>query len=275
LPMPLPSRQFKRIDKMNKDEIIEKAKSSLVIKTVSGKSIKITPSFIYKNSDTSVSGEQYEVNVDSSKLNPTKLDTTYNYSTEFTWENKYKSGEIFVYKDIFEPYCCECMGDATKYEIIEYSERQGNVGSKMAISSTEEEEDVLKEMLIALFQQRYWFIIPLCEKHKLRDNDYNSSIKIDGTVLTGFNISFENRDFAISFAKKYNSTVRYVSSTLKAFRIILGVVVAILGFFLFFKWVDFKDRHGLIILIPVLLICAIIWALVRFTILTGKKVDNS
>ena len=89
-----------------------------------------------------------------------KLNTHFNHSTEYTWDNKYKSGEIYILKDIFEPYCCECMEYAKNYEIFEYSERQGNVGSKMSITGNESEE-VLKKMWTALYEQRYWFLIPL------------------------------------------------------------------------------------------------------------------
>ena len=94
---------------------------------------------------------------------------------------------------------------------------------------------------------------------------------MDGRIQSGLVLHFTNEDFAISFAKKYQVTARFVSILLKTIRTIVGVIVAILRVFLFFKYVDFKDKYGLIILLPIILICFVIWASIKFTVLKGKK----
>jgi len=186
----------------SKEKAINNAKANLIpyaLKGVISGGFFLTPSSVYHEMDKKWEKEFSKVRYKIIAFNPTSEKGP--IGGQITWRNygNPKTVGIYVGSQVFPDECCKCQEAVKKYEILELRKYKYFPG-KVRV---DEKDKVKAEKLFDSIQcDRFWYPIPLCDEHTIRDAIYfKSGVNFDRADI---DLAFENQEYGKKFALENN-----------------------------------------------------------------------
>lgn len=180
-----------------KERAIQEAKANLIpyaLKGVISVVFNLTPSAVHDKMDKKWEKEFSRVRYKIIALNPTSGKPP--LGSQVIWRDNGKPKTVGIYEgsQVFPDECCKCQEAAERYEVLELRRYKYSVNVRV-----DERDKVKAEKLWnALQWDRFWYPVPLCDEHSIRDAVYFKS-KPD-LIRADIKLAFENQEYGKKFA---------------------------------------------------------------------------